>query len=404
MYVIPGYIKKNDNKNHFLLENEINGKTVEIENKYLEEYNNIYDRGLNVLNTKLTQFLHDEQFLLTKEEIRYAIESYYAPMDRMLHIVIMVTEQCNFRCKYCYEEFKVGKMEEEDLKIIVNFIDNQLNNKNFEVLHVAWFGGEPTLEKNMINKYGTIIQKVAEKYNVCYCSSMTTNGYLLSSSDFEKFLSIGITTYQITLDGFVHDNLRVLSTGAKTMNTIINNLKEIKNNNIDEFQIIIRHNILNEDKDLLWYDYLKGLFGNDNRFLIDVHKISNYSDNASGLNLILDSSDEILEFHRSYIKKIGLQLMERKDSISKLCYALYPYNYTFRPNKKIVKCTVELENENNRIGEIKGNKIVLDKAKITSIVNRIPYDECYTCKRFSDCKIRVCPRNKMSYKECKIKL
>lgn len=30
-------------------------------------------------------------------------------MNRNLRLIIMPTEQCNFRCRYCYEDFKLGK-------------------------------------------------------------------------------------------------------------------------------------------------------------------------------------------------------------------------------------------------------------------------------------------------------
>ena len=29
---------------------------------------------------------------------------------KKLDLIIMPTEQCNFRCTYCYEDFKIGKM------------------------------------------------------------------------------------------------------------------------------------------------------------------------------------------------------------------------------------------------------------------------------------------------------
>ena len=39
--------------------------------------------------------------------------------EKYLNLIIMPTEQCNFRCKYCYETFEKGKMHQSIQEAIV---------------------------------------------------------------------------------------------------------------------------------------------------------------------------------------------------------------------------------------------------------------------------------------------
>lgn len=40
----------------------------------------------------------------------------------VLHLIILPTEQCNFRCRYCYESFQRGKMEDSVVESILKFV------------------------------------------------------------------------------------------------------------------------------------------------------------------------------------------------------------------------------------------------------------------------------------------
>ena len=75
---------------------------------------------------------------------------------------------------------------------------------------------------------------------------MTTNGYLLNDKLFRQFYQAGITSYQITIDGWNHDKTRPHVSGKGTLQTIINNLASLSKLPPAEysFHITLRHNIL----------------------------------------------------------------------------------------------------------------------------------------------------------------
>jgi uncharacterized protein len=61
----------------------------------------------------------------------------------VLQLIILPTEQCNFRCVYCYELFDYGLIRQE----VVEWIKNLLiaRKSSLKYLSVSWFGGEPLI-------------------------------------------------------------------------------------------------------------------------------------------------------------------------------------------------------------------------------------------------------------------
>src|SRR5262245_23043526 len=63
--------------------------------------------------------------------------------NRHLKLTILPTEQCNFRCTYCYEDFELGMMPRwavDGLKRLMTVRAPELR-----VLDLRWFGGEPLM-------------------------------------------------------------------------------------------------------------------------------------------------------------------------------------------------------------------------------------------------------------------
>ena len=61
-----------------------------------------------------------------------------------LQLILLPTEQCNFRCTYCYEDFAIGRMTPEVVSGVKNLIDRRADGLSH--LQLSWFGGEPTLD------------------------------------------------------------------------------------------------------------------------------------------------------------------------------------------------------------------------------------------------------------------
>ncbi|OBS07518.1 hypothetical protein BAX55_02700 [Acinetobacter baumannii] len=67
---------------------------------------------------------------------------------KSFELILYPTEQCNFRCSYCYENFEIGRMLPEVVESVKNLIDNRLD--VVDHLHLSWFGGEPLIAKDIL--------------------------------------------------------------------------------------------------------------------------------------------------------------------------------------------------------------------------------------------------------------
>lgn len=225
-YIIPGYIKIQKNKDAILIENEYTGLIIKLELIYYTELNDMIINGHYEKDSKLFTFLYKHQIIIDEIEFPKYIELYSKNENDTLSIIIFATEQCNFRCKYCYENFKHKSMDKNQYSTIYKFINEKLKNASFKFLLLNWFGGEPLLESNNIIAFNQKIRKVAEQNKVDFISTITTNGYFLNPEIFNALYNSGSRKFQITIDGSFHNSLRPLINGDPTKETIIENIKK----------------------------------------------------------------------------------------------------------------------------------------------------------------------------------
>ena len=135
---------------------------------------------------------------------------------------LIPTEGCNFQCSYCHKNHPAASMTRDTLDQIEEYITAQAPRHKQVVL--AWLGGEPILCKDTVLEVSEMIQNLQKQHGFQYTAKMTTNGYLLDEKLFRQFCQAGITSYQITLDGWNHDKTRPHVSGKGTLRTIIDNL------------------------------------------------------------------------------------------------------------------------------------------------------------------------------------
>lgn len=179
-----------------------------------------------------TGFLVD--FALNEKKVlKYRLQkSRYTKEE--LCLTIAPTLGCNFVCSYCYQrqgEEKNNKLMDEKIQeAIVKFTKVKLSN-NCKKLNVLWYGGEPLLGFEIIQKLSYQLIDICEKLNIIYEASIITNGYLLDKFSPQEFKKMKINDMQITLDGGKeeHDKRRVLKSNKGTFEKIIENIQKYRN-------------------------------------------------------------------------------------------------------------------------------------------------------------------------------
>lgn len=127
---------------------------------------------------------------------------------------ITTTEFCNFKCSYCFEENKKLRKRTynlSDMKIFIEkLISNEIFMKEYKMLTLNFWGGEPTLEVDDILYYIKTFHD-----NPCINYFIYTNGTLRNNIDAiinccKTYDCLDKLTLQISWDGNpVHDKHRI---------------------------------------------------------------------------------------------------------------------------------------------------------------------------------------------------
>jgi uncharacterized protein len=313
--------------------------------------------------TGVRKYLFERGFLVargTREEQRLQLafgnQQY---RNDTLQLILLASEDCNFRCVYCYEDFARGTMLPEVREGVKKLVAARA--PHLRELRISWFGGEPLYGMAAIEDMAPFFADVVKEYGLQYVTHMTTNAYLLTPDVAEKLLSWEIRDFQITVDGNAedHDRKRVGRDGSGTFDTILANLKSLRQRD-DEFFVTLR---VNFDRDNYpnfgpFLEMLHEEFAGDRRFNLRFSAVGKWGgNNDADLNTCgAKESREVNKDLRTRARSLGLQVRGSLQDLtvgSQVCYAARPYNFIVGADGKLMKCTVALDKQDyNVVGRL----------------------------------------------------
>ena len=176
---------------------------------------------------KFMDCMLEDGFLIDHEDESPLIERKLQTLRRPeeYSLMILPTYQCNLRCWYCVQKHENLWMTRETVEKIKLHISNVLGDPNIKVLRLSWFGGEPTLSYDIMVEITSHAQEMASLAGKMFICDITTNGTLLNPDRIEELYRLGVSSYQITIDGKkeYHDTVKHLaneSSFEKTMSNI----------------------------------------------------------------------------------------------------------------------------------------------------------------------------------------
>jgi uncharacterized protein len=276
-----------------------------------------------------------------------------------LELILLASEDCNFRCNYCYEDFARGTMIPEVRAGIKKLVEKRI--KKLNRLHVSWFGGEPLYGWQAVEDLAPFFLEIAEENEVPFTANMTTNGYLLTPDVADKLLSWQVRNFQVTLDGLAehHNHSRVARDGSPTFDQILNNLKSLAQRD-EQFQVLLRVNFdrVNAPGLSAFVDLLSKELGNDARFSLFLKAVGKWG-GVNDAKLDVCGGDESAAIQRDILaqaRRQGLHFGSLRDAArmgSKVCYAARPYNFLIGATGKVMKCTIVLDKSDyNVVGRL----------------------------------------------------
>jgi len=329
--------------------------------------------------------------------------------SRSLSLIVMPTEQCNFRCTYCYEKFLRGEMSPELQQAIVDFVQSH----ELDQLTVSWFGGEPLLASGVVLNVTEALYNHCRAAGISFVCMSTTNGWHLEPDLAEKLISVGATRFQVTIDGLqhAHDERRKAADGSGTFQKIIDNLRYLKSTSHD-FHVTLRHNFdpesLREAEDFV--EFLKTEFSGDNRFVTHFHPIGKWGGPNDEVLDVCEGRDKISGW--SHLRALSLKAgigsntaLQALQPNGNICYAANPRSFVIGSDGRVYKCTVELDSmDRNIVGQLHPDGTMsLDWSKMALWCETNGMEEgrkCTSCYFSPTCHGAWCPKEWLDENDC----
>ncbi len=178
-------------------------------------------------------FVVDEGFNADEELKKWSDKSH--KKTRINRYRILITEKCNFGCKYCFVHLSGHDGLWDSIQ---HSLDLLIKANKGESVQIQFFGGEPLMQFEYIEKTVNYMKEHGtELKDVTYF--ITTNGSLLTDSKCE-YLKKNDFRVGVSLDGpkEMNDKMRVLPNGHGTYDLAVRGFKLLKKHGVKNFILV----------------------------------------------------------------------------------------------------------------------------------------------------------------------
>lgn len=272
-----------------------------------------------------------------------------------LHLILMPTEACNFRCIYCYESFRLQRMEPGVVLGIKSLLSRRAPGLRW--LQIGWFGGEPLLARDIVEEILDHVTELRKDHAMIrFASDATTNAWELTPRVMERLADRGLTRFQVAFDGprEWHDRKRVRPGGRPTFDRVWGNLVACRGSSAD-FRVMVRLHVSAENVGAVgrFLDEYQLEFGSDPRFDLYIRGLSRLGGPNDPELPVFERREgrRIIEGLRREAAGRGIRLADLGPGAA-VCYAARANSFLIRADGRVNKCTVALEHPNNQVGRI----------------------------------------------------
>lgn len=289
--------------------------------------------------------------------------------NRRLELFVLPTEQCNFRCTYCYEDFEIGRMAEPTIRGVEAFLGHRA--PELRRLTLRWFGGEPLIAFDIVERVSRRAQSLAARHPaLSYRGTMTTNGALLDGDRLARLVDLGVDRFQVSLDGppAIHDRSRVRRGGQGTFDRIWKNLLAARDGDLD-FGVLLRLHLTPANLEAMprFVARVRDTFLGDGRFSVRFIPVADLGGPNSGDIPVLEPGfvEEVMQTLADGMPTGDAAPAPSAPAPLEICYAAKANALVVRADGRIAKCTVALADRRNDVGRItEDGALELDSAVI----------------------------------------
>lgn len=380
-------------ENKFLLYHAVSNSLMEIDEDIaiaVKSEDIDYIKNIGDMYKIFTQYeILIEDFEDELNKIKYQLLSTRLNKE-YLGLVILPTLSCNFACPYCYENQRPDVFMSSDVaNKIITYINAYKDIKNLSIL---WYGGEPLLNFQAIEKITKGISIKAK-----YQASIISNGYLLNKDIAQKLSSLSIKSIQITIDGdqLTHDSRRYLiKNNGATYQTIIDNIKYLLA--IDQEIIVkIRMNIDKENEEDISQasQRLYEEFKNNKQIVIRPGFVSDY-DSILPANNLMSKKEEAMFYLQ---KNNQLIVQDFYPIINSECMGTHCNSFVIDSEGFFFKCMRDIGHPERRLGSINSISDFNSKLFLKYVIGSSAFNDevCKSCFYLPICRGGDCACNKI---------
>lgn len=183
---------------------------------------------------------------------------------------LLISEDCNLRCKYCFELGHHNKqlMSKEVARDAIKFLfdnakkEREINHNNVNNVSVILFGGEPLLNPDGIETVLETGEKLSKETGISFQAGTITNGTIMNDKIkriYKKYRDTCGLSVQLSVDGIkeAHDMNRVTIGGKGSFDMIMKNLDDWKEIFEGKEYNICVHTCLSQSNMKYFYDSWK---------------------------------------------------------------------------------------------------------------------------------------------------
>lgn len=311
------------------------------------QYFEILQKNGCITDSNINEFekiIYEEKYILNNE------------FPNRLSFTIAPGLGCNYKCVYCFEDGNLNNkyMSEEVVEKTISYILSRIEqNNNLKYLSITWFGGEPLLYMQIIDRISSAVIECCDKNGVLYKAGIITNGRFLTRQNVELLKKCQVKQAQVSIDGPSDIYCKLKKAKINDYTSVIQNVKIASEFiritvriNIDEFTDVanmykVIETIMNSgiNKNISFYPGFVRNYSRDND--LEQHAHSVHVEHEKLLYKYLEENYGVNFYNSPYPKR-------RKVSCLQVCRA----NVCIGPEGELYRCEHYFGDISKVIGDV----------------------------------------------------
>ncbi|MCU9807302.1 radical SAM protein [Paraclostridium sp. AKS46] len=305
-----------------------------------------------------------------------------------MKFTIFITEKCNLRCTYCYEQ-GMDRNKSMDINIAdktIDFICKKIKDEDIDIpLCIGFHGGEPFMNFEVAKHMHKELSKKVVGRKIIY--DVTTNGTYLDTEKID-FICKNIDNISVSIDGTKesHDENRIFANGDGSYDIAIKNAKKLLERGKDvRVRMTYTTNTVSELYESI-VQIVKYGFTN----IVPVADFMDPKWTKSHINMINDQISKLINLKKGYPNvDIGLLDIKNLNTRKGDCFGGI-VSFAIDINGNIFPCTFSVGDDEFKLGSVFDEDISEEKKHELIKIYTSDNEECEGCSRKEFCSSVRC--------------